>query len=84
MVKKNTPMVSPDSPDKMLFGTVKLGEKGQIVIPKEARERYGLKAGDTLMVMGDGNGIAMLKNEVFMEIINAYMSGLMPKTGEDK
>lgn len=38
---------------KHIFGTVKVGEKGQICIPKEARERYGIKPGDTLLVLGD-------------------------------
>ncbi|MCK5037615.1 MAG: AbrB/MazE/SpoVT family DNA-binding domain-containing protein, partial [Thermoplasmata archaeon] len=35
--------------------TVKVGERGQIVIPKEAREVFGIEAGDLLMVMGDEN-----------------------------
>ena len=38
---------------KHLFGTVKVGEKGQIVIPKEARDLFGIQAGDTLLVLGD-------------------------------
>lgn len=38
---------------KHIFGTVKVGEKGQICIPKEARERYGIQPGDTLLVLGD-------------------------------
>lgn len=38
---------------KHLFGTAKVGEKGQIVIPKEARERFDIKAGDTLLILGD-------------------------------
>ena len=38
---------------KHIFGTVKVGEKGQIVIPKEAREKYNIKAGDTLLILGD-------------------------------
>ena len=33
---------------KYIFGVVKVGERGQIVIPKEAREVYGIKAGDSL------------------------------------
>ena len=33
--------------------TVKVGEKGQIVIPKEARDLFGFKPGDTLLLMGD-------------------------------
>ncbi len=36
-----------------IFGTVKVGERGQIVIPKEAREVFGIKPGDTLLVLGD-------------------------------
>ena len=33
--------------------TVKIGEKGQIVIPKEARELFGYQPGDTLLILGD-------------------------------
>lgn len=61
---------------KYIFGVVKVGERGQIVIPKEAREQYGIKAGDSMMVLGDDKGIAMLKTEVFQAIINQAMEGL--------
>jgi AbrB family looped-hinge helix DNA binding protein len=61
---------------KYIFGVVKVGERGQIVIPKEAREQYDIKAGDSLMVLGDQKGIAMLKTEVFQSIINQAMEGL--------
>ena len=61
---------------KYLFGVVKVGERGQVVIPKEARELYEIKAGDSLMVLGDQKGIAMLKTEVFQSIINQAMGGL--------
>ena len=61
---------------KYIFGVVKVGERGQIVIPKEAREQYDIKAGDSLMVLGDQRGIAMLKTEVFQSIINQAMGGL--------
>lgn len=61
---------------KYLFGVVKVGERGQVVIPKEARELYEIKAGDSLMVLGDQKGIAMLKTEVFQNIINQAMGGL--------
>ncbi|MCR5658050.1 MAG: AbrB/MazE/SpoVT family DNA-binding domain-containing protein [Bacteroidales bacterium] len=61
---------------KYIFGVVKVGERGQIVIPKEAREQYDIKAGDNLMVLGDDKGIALLKTEVFQEIINQAMKGL--------
>ena len=36
-----------------VFGTVRVGERGQIVIPKEARELFGIEPGDTLLVLGD-------------------------------
>ncbi|MGQ9723558.1 MAG: AbrB/MazE/SpoVT family DNA-binding domain-containing protein [Candidatus Jordarchaeum sp.] len=50
--------------DKFIFGTVKVGERGQIVIPKEAREKFNINPGDTLIVMGDLNkGIAIAKVE---------------------
>ena len=38
---------------KHIFGTVRVGEKGQIVIPKEARELFGISPGDTLLILGD-------------------------------
>ncbi len=45
-----------------LFGIVKIGEKGQILIPKEAREVFGLKPGDKLLMLGDeAQGIALVK-----------------------
>ena len=46
--------------------TTKMGEKGQIVIPKEAREVFNIKTGDSLILFGDINrGIAIAKYEDF-------------------
>lgn len=46
---------------KYLFGLVKIGDKGQIVIPKEAREVFGLKPGDQLLMVGDiKQGLALV------------------------
>ena len=61
---------------KYLFGVVKVGDKGQIVIPKDARKIYDIKPGDTLMLLGDQKGLAMLKTEIFQSIINQAMEGL--------
>ena len=48
-----------------IFGTAKVGEKGQIVIPKEARKIFGIEAGDTLLIIGDEkNGIIVSKPDV--------------------
>lgn len=60
---------------KYIFGVVKIGERGQIVIPKEAREVYGLKAGDTLLVLGDKKGMALVKTEVFQDKIDEMLGG---------
>lgn len=61
---------------KYMFGVVKVGDKGQIVIPKDARNIYGIKPGDTLMLLGDQKGLAMLKTDIFQAIIDQAMEGL--------
>lgn len=58
---------------KYIFGVVKMGERGQIVIPKDAREVYGLKAGDSLLVLGDSKGMAVLKTEIFQDKIDEIL-----------
>ena len=54
---------------KYIFGVVKVGDKGQIVIPKDARKIYGLESGDALLVLGDSNGIALVKTEIFQSTL---------------
>ena len=61
--------------DKYLFGVCKVGEKGQIVIPKDAREIYGINSGDSLIVVGDKQGLALLKAEVFVDFAENKMKG---------
>lgn len=52
--------------------TAKVGEKGQIVIPKEAREVFGIKPGDTLLLLGDEKqGIAIVKNDIYLKFAKA-------------
>jgi AbrB family looped-hinge helix DNA binding protein len=47
---------------KHIFGSVKVGERGQIVIPKDARDVFGINPGDILLVLGDeARGIAIVK-----------------------
>ena len=49
---------------------VKIGEKGQFVIPKEARDVFGFQAGEEILVLGDVNrGIAILPREMQKEYI---------------
>lgn len=52
--------------------TVKVGEKGQFVIPKEARDVFDIHPGDTLIVLGDvERGLAILPKDAFSEIHRA-------------
>jgi AbrB family looped-hinge helix DNA binding protein len=51
--------------------SVKVGEKGQIIVPKEAREMFNIQPGDTLMVLGDKErGIALMKSDDVYELMS--------------
>lgn len=52
-------------------GICKVGEKGQIVIPKEARDMFGIKPGDSIVVLCDKKqGIALVKSDVIEDLSN--------------
>lgn len=54
---------------KYVFGTAKVGEKGQIVIPKEAREVFNIKPGDNLLILGDEtSGIVITKTDIINDV----------------
>ena len=57
--------------DERFIVSVKVGPKGQITIPKEARSLFNIKIGDTLMVMGDAKkgGMAIVKADAFYAIM---------------
>ena len=63
--------------DKHFFGTVKVGERGQIVIPKEARDKFNIKAGDNVIVFG------MDKNEKLVILKEKIMRDYALKILED-
>lgn len=53
---------------RYIFGTVTVGEKGQIVIPAKARKLFHIKPGDDLMVLGDiDQGLALIDANFFLE-----------------
>lgn len=71
--KVGNAVLSPGPKGKHIFGTVKINCRGQIVIPKAAREIFDLNKDDTLVVLGDeSEGIALIKTEVLEKRLNAF------------
>ncbi|MDO4271121.1 MAG: AbrB family transcriptional regulator [Eubacteriales bacterium] len=60
---------------KHIFGTVKVGEKGQIVIPKKARDIFNINAGDMMLVLGDETqgGLAVMKSDTIVDFARAIV-----------
>lgn len=62
-------------PEGKFISTVKVGEKGQIVIPKGARDIFGIQPGDTLLLLADKEqGIAIVRNKGFLDFAQAIFS----------
>jgi AbrB family looped-hinge helix DNA binding protein len=57
--------IPPAPKGKSIWGTVTVNDRGQIVIPKGAREKYGLTGGGRLIVLGDETGIALIPADAF-------------------
>ena len=64
---------------KYIFGSAKVGEKGQIVIPKDARDTFGIKPGDSVMVVGDvKSGLALITDKTLAAMFSGIFSGAIP------
>ena len=72
-------MIPPAQQGKNLWGTVTLGERGQIVIPKAARDKFGLEGGSRLIVASDENGIALIPAEYFESKMQELMDMISGK-----
>ena len=60
-----------------VFGTAKVGDRGQIVIPKEARELFGIKPGDTLLILGEAEtGLIVSRPEVLHNLANELLNNV--------
>lgn len=71
--RQNTPRI---------FGTAKVGDRGQIVIPKEAREYFGVQPGDTLLILGDADvGLIVSRPEALNNLADSILKNL--KRGND-
>lgn len=63
--------------EKYFYGVVTVGERGQIVIPKTAREHFGIKAGDQLMVLADLKKGIVIVPATTMRKLGLKLLGLM-------
>ena len=60
-----------------VFGTARVGERGQIVIPKEARSFFGIRPGDTLLILGsEDSGLVVSKPEVLDRVAQEILGNL--------
>ena len=59
---------------RRVFGTAKVGDRGQIVIPKEAREFYEIQPGDTLLLLGDDeSGLVITRPEILHDLADKIL-----------
>lgn len=60
-------VIPPPPKGRNIWGSVTINERGQLVIPKAAREQFGLTGGQRLIVLSDKEGIALVPAEIFEE-----------------
>lgn len=73
--------MKPKTPKGKFISTVTIGEKGQIVIPKAAREMFNLEPGDTIVLLADKKrGIALIQNDRMMNIAESVMQETFAET----
>lgn len=63
--------------NRRVFGTARVGDRGQIVIPKEARELFGIKPGDTLLIVGEEDtGLIVSRPEVLSDFASQILNAI--------
>lgn len=70
-------IIPPAPKGKNIWGSVTINERGQMVIPKAAREKFGWNGGQRLIVLSDNEGIALIPAETFeakMKMVMEYAS----------
>jgi len=65
--------IPPAPAGKSIWGTVTVSDRGQIVIPKAARDKFGITGGARLIVAADDKGIALIPVETFEEGLRKVM-----------
>lgn len=62
---------------RRVFGTAKVGDRGQIVIPKEARELFGIQPGDTLLIVGESDaGLIVSRPEALNDLADKILNNI--------
>lgn len=78
-------MIPPAQPGKHIWGSVLVGDRGQIVIPKEARDKFHITGGTRLIVLGDENeGIALIPSDLFEEHMKMVMEAAFARSECDE
>lgn len=72
----------PEEKPKLILRTVKVGERGQIVIPKDIRDVFGIESGETLIITGHKNKITIMKEEIMREMSLQILEKLEDKENE--
>ena len=81
--KIGTTTLLPGPKGKHIFGTAKINDRGQVVIPKKARELFGINSGDALVVLGDeAEGIAIIKADMFEKRLNYTRNSMKQEISE--
>jgi AbrB family looped-hinge helix DNA binding protein len=72
----------PEEKPKLILRTVKVGERGQIVIPKDIRDVFDIESGETLIITGHKNKITIMKEEIMREMSLQILEKLEEKENE--
>ena len=76
-------MIFEGTKKSIFFGTTKINDRGQVVIPKKARELFGINNGDSLVVLGDeAEGIALIKADIFEKLLNDTWNSIKQEISE--
>lgn len=81
--KVGATLLTPGPKGKHIFGTAKINDRGQVVIPKKARELFGINSGDALVILGDeAEGIAIIKADAFEKRLNKAWNSMKQEITE--
>lgn len=67
---------------KLILRTVKVGERGQIVIPKDIRDHFGIESGETLIITGHKDKITIMKEKIMRDMSIQILEKLEERENE--